>query len=429
MSTRTNILKTTPARIRVTKQMSLAFSICALLMSIVCIQCSDNLSQETFYKEDELQISAYLEEHKDEFSTLLDVLDITDLKPILNAYGHYTFFAPDNNAFNEFCSTAGFTSVAEFDKSYLTTLVKYHLLNREIESNYFPNGVLADTNYTGDNLVFSFLEGGLHSITVNNEANITEADIRVSNGFINKTNKVLSPVFLSLYDMLKAEPDYSIFTSALEATGLSDTLELIYVTETVNKYMKSRFTVFAEPNSVFQSDGINSFEDLKERYSDSGDLTNHSNGLNQFMAYHCVPGLYYLNQLDSFNYPTMAENKLISVTIRDDIYLNEHVTDTSEISISINRTNSNRSAKNGVIHSINQLMEVYDPQPKFFVFDFTSYQRINLGETYTAADLKDINGIKAENTGLWYRMSMLDEDSSYLETTSSKGMWNSRFPR
>ncbi len=75
---------------------------------------------------------------------------MTNLKTTLNAYGHYTFFAPDDDAFDTFLAQQGKSSVEEFDPAYLTTLVRYHLLDIEIESAYFRDGVIQDTTYSGD---------------------------------------------------------------------------------------------------------------------------------------------------------------------------------------------------------------------------------------------------------------------------------------
>ena len=54
----------------------------SVLMVVGLIQCNKNDTIEVFYKEDELLISAYLEAHADKYSTLLEVLDITGIKPI-----------------------------------------------------------------------------------------------------------------------------------------------------------------------------------------------------------------------------------------------------------------------------------------------------------------------------------------------------------
>ena len=63
--------------------------------------CREEEPLEVFFEEDELLISAYLDKHADTYSTMIRVLEITGLKSTLNAYGHYTFFAPDNAAFED----------------------------------------------------------------------------------------------------------------------------------------------------------------------------------------------------------------------------------------------------------------------------------------------------------------------------------------
>ncbi|KON26301.1 hypothetical protein AC481_07405, partial [miscellaneous Crenarchaeota group archaeon SMTZ-80] len=131
-------------------------------MTIICgltfllfTECKEEIEPETFFEEEELLISDYLEEHIDEYSSLLRVLEITNIKPILNAYGHYTFFAPDDMAFDNYCQEKGYSSIDEFDTEFLKDLIKYHLLNVEIQTNFLPNGALPDTTYSGDNLVFT----------------------------------------------------------------------------------------------------------------------------------------------------------------------------------------------------------------------------------------------------------------------------------
>ena len=401
------------------------------LAIIAMTQCNRNEPIEVFYTEEELLISDYLEAHADKYSTLLEVLDITGIKPVLNAYGHYTFFAPDNNAFSEFIAANGHTSIQQFDAGFLKTLIKYHLIGKEIETNYLPNGVLSDTTYSGDNLVFGYGEGGLNTITVNGESQITERDIRVANGFINRVNKVFDPLFLSIFDRLESLGNYGIFASALQATGLNDTLSRIYVPLNPKVNIKTRFTLFCETDEVFNENGIHSIDDLKARYSDSGDLSDPKNGLHKFISYHCLPNVLYLNQLDSFNYITLASNRLVNVKLTGDFLLNWHQ-DTEEglpgeSFVKILPENSNKSARNGVIHSIDKILELYEPKPVYFTFDLTSYQGINIGQIYTQEELKTMKGITAENTGIFYRMSNLDEDSSYLETTLTNIGWTVEF--
>ena len=397
----------------------------ASLLLITGCQVEDPI--EVFYEEEELLISAYLEEYSGEYSSLLRVLEITRIKPILNAYGHYTFFAPDNNAFDEFCQEQGCSSVEDFAVTYLTMLIKYHLLDIDVETHFLPNGVLPDTTFSGDNLIFSFSEGGLKTIMINSHATIIERDIKVENGRIHKIDKVLPPVFLSVYDRISEEPAYNLFAEALEATGLKDTLNVINIKLKDDLSIKSRFTLFPESNQVFEGAGIHSLDELITKYSDSDDITNPENGLNRFMAYHCVTGQYFLNQIDSFNYNTLAVNEQINVTIGDDIYLNRKIIDNNgqseEWHVGIIAAGSNNPAKNGVYHSIDKVMEVYEPEPVYFKFELTDYQGISPNTVYSEKDLEYIDGISTENTGLYYRPSILDEDSMYLETTSTMVGW------
>jgi uncharacterized surface protein with fasciclin (FAS1) repeats len=395
-----------------------------LAIAAFLIQCSSDKGNDVFYTENEMQISSYLEAHSDTYSTLLEVLQITGIQPALNAYGHYTFFAPDNDAFANFITSSGHTSIRDFEISYLITLVKYHLINKEIETSYLPNGALADTTWSGDNLVFDFGEGGLSNVLINGKSRITERDIQVANGFINRIDQVIDPIFLSVFDQLEKLGNYTLFTEALTKTGFADTLKSIYVPIGENITVKTRFTLFCESDEVFQQSGIGTFDDLKDTWSDSEDLLDPDNGLHKFMGYHCLPEIYYLNQLDSFNYITLAENKLLNIRLAGEIFLNFKPLHPL---IRILRDQSNISAKNGVIHAIDNIMEVAEPSPAYFRFDLTSYPGLELGKTYTDDDLKEIGSIASEKTGLWYRMSLLDEDSSYLETTTASIGWTVEF--
>ena len=393
--------------------------------------CNVEELPETFYKEEDLLISSYLEEHPDEFSSLLEVLEITNLKPILNAYGHYTFFAPDDDAFDLFCRENGCSCVEDFDIEYLKTLVKYHLLDIDIETSFLPNGVLSDTTFTGDNLVFTFNEGGLNSIMINGEATIIKRDIRLGNGNINKIDKVLKPVTKSIYHVLLEKEEYRIFTKTLEITGLNDTLSIIKIPLHKDKYIRGRFTLFVESDKVFHMEGIYSVNDLIDKYSDSDNPADKNNGLYKFMAYHCIPGLYYLNTLNPYNYSTLCKNTLINIDISDGIYLNRHILGGSEYQtdwcINVIRDESNKPVKNGVYHVIDKILEPWDPEPVYCKFEFTDYQGIAIDNIYTSDDLRHVKGISCEDTYLWYRNSVIDEDSSYLETTSNSVGWSVEF--
>src|SRR4030042_4589673 len=301
---------------RPTEHITALMILLVLAALFLIIGCREEIPDEVFFEEDELLISDYLGEHQDKYSTLIKVLEITDLKNTLNAYGHYTFFAPDNNAFSDFCTRMGKNSVEEFDKDYLVTLVRYHLIDIEIESSYFRDGVIPDTTYSGDYLVITYSEGGLETIHVN-EAMIIERDILVENGVIHTIDKVLAPKVGSIFSRIRESADYSIFGHALELAGLDDTLDLIRIDLNEDIFIRSRFTIFAETDEVYNQADIFTAENLVAHYSDTGDPADKDDGFYKYMAYHVVPGLYYLNNIDSFNYPHLFENMLVNARLNN----------------------------------------------------------------------------------------------------------------
>jgi hypothetical protein len=84
---------------------------------------------------------------------------------------------------------------------------------------------------------------------------------------------------------------------------------------------------------------------------------------------------------------------------------------------------SNRQAKNGVFHEIDQMLIPREPPPAYLMFDLTDYQGMSIGQVYTEEDLKDIPGISSDHTGIYYRNSILGDGETNLQTTSENPGW------
>ena len=398
-----------------------------VLSGLMLTTCEEEPLEEVFFEEDELLISAYLEEHRDDYSSLIRVLELADLKSTLNAYGHYTFFAPDNGAFEAFLQQQGKSSLEEFDEEYLLNLVRYHLLDIVIESAYFRDGVIQDTTYSGDHLVVTFSEGGLENIMVN-DATLVKRDIHVENGIIHRIDRVLEPVTGSIVDRLQENGNFSVFSDALAITSLADSLDMVNIRLNEDIHFRSRFTLFVESDETYFQKGTHTVQDLVDKYSDTGDPTAKNDGLYRYVAYHVVPDLLFLNELDSFNYQTLAEDFHIHVTLEDEVYLNRHTDEQAGLQyIKVIEEESNQSAKNGTYHVIDRIMEPYEPEPVYMIIDLTNYQGISIGQEYTEKELEDIRGISAENTGLWFRNSILADGETNLQTTSDRVGWEVEF--
>lgn len=152
----------------------------------------------------------------------------------------------------------------EYSKSY-RLLVEGKMLNTLYAYN--PNG---------DNQL----------IKINNLAPIIKPNLEMTNGYIHVISEVLNPVDISGYDWLQQQNQYSILAQAMEISGIKKKLKW-------NKY-----TLFAEPDSIYRRYGIKYVEDLINRIATPGiALTTKANAFYQFTSYHILDREYFMNDL------------------------------------------------------------------------------------------------------------------------------------
>lgn len=239
-----------------------------------------------------LTIGQYLEKNQKEYSKFYRLLSDGKLLPTLYAYNpygdDYTLFLPTNEAIDHFIQQdqnhGNFEELVK-DTSFIKILVRYHTLNKKTYTDEFPDGAFVDRTLTGERLVTSFSAiGDNQLIKINNVAPIIKPNLKMANGFIHVISEVLQPVAISGYDWLQQQNNYSILAKAMELSGIRKKL-------TWNKY-----TLFAEPDSIYHRYGINNVEDLVSRIATHGvSLTTTSNSFYKFTAYHILNGEYFMN--------------------------------------------------------------------------------------------------------------------------------------
>ena len=129
-----------------------------------------------------------------DLSVLGDALISADLAVTLQAAGSYTLLAPNNAAFVSLLAEIGMTKDQLFaDKPLLTSVLKYHLLPGEINSNDIPLNIPLAT-VQGATLKVDKIMGVL-TITDgrNRKSQIIQMDLDASNGIIHVIDKVLLP--------------------------------------------------------------------------------------------------------------------------------------------------------------------------------------------------------------------------------------------
>ncbi len=389
---------------------------------------------EAFVDEDIFLIADYIEDHQDTYSKFYRVMIEGDLIDPLSAYNPFgngfTLFLPTDEAFDRYIqnndSYSSFEALIE-DKEFVRVLGRYHLVNIGLKSNEFPYGALPDTTATGDVLTIGFSTSFDSTIyKVNNVASVTQPNLEMVNGYIHEISEVLKPINFPGVEWLQNEDGYSILSGALTLAGITDTLG-IYRTTGPGQVIRNKYTILAEHDSIFQRNGIQSVDDLLERYNTPG-LTpdDPDNQFFQFAAYHVLEGDYFLVDFEvTRNYNTYASAP-VRIQTGLELRLNPGV-DTFRLEISemgdttairhigLFYQESDINSKTGPIHLIDQVLEYYIPPTSEQIFQFYEAPPINnLRNTQGTHDL-----LKVDQDDLEVITFTGPDEIIYYKTTSN----------
>jgi uncharacterized surface protein with fasciclin (FAS1) repeats len=372
-------------------------------------------------------IAQYIDTHP-EFSEFAKILESTNLGSLLSVRGPFTLFLPSDDQMNAYYAEKGVSSYLELDPVEVRRLLLNHLIPSKIETGDIGLGAVRDTNALGDYLVTEF-EGS--DIIINKSVRIIKRNIPAANGVIHLIDKVIEPVTVSVYDLIAANPGFSLFAEGLKRTGLKDTLQLI--TFPFNgKPARTRFTVLAVPDSIFAKApyNITTIDGLISYFTDAPDsVTYLNNGFYRYMEYHCLGETYYFNNLSTRAYPILSYDNNISVTVDNEDYKLNINKLTKEYTHFIESL-SNYPAKNGAVHTISDLLPVFEPEPTPLVWETTDHFDLKQGDYYDKYYMRWFDGqntfenIKWEGDYLLYYFK--DHDTGKLlndDCLSMSGWW------
>jgi uncharacterized surface protein with fasciclin (FAS1) repeats len=340
---------------------------------VFIISCKKTEIQQTTTTD--VNIVGYLDKNPDSFSLFRQILERTETSAFLNAYGAYTCFAPTNSGVRTYLQKISAASVEAADLTTLKDMVRLHLLEDTVYTGSFTDGKLPVITMYGQYLVTSVtFRDGLSSYVVNRQATVTKTNIKVGNGIIHQIDNVLLPATKTIAQQLLAKPEYSIFVQALQATGYYTLLN------TVNPSLTNRWmTVFAESNQALADSGINSYAQLKTKYSQTGNPVNTNDSLNMYVAYHISDGLKFLGDIiGTATHETRLPQEVISVKlIGQDVVLNQDVFNgVLELGIKLNRAKSDIASTNGVWHDAAAHFMVKFRKPTALFWDVSSFEEI-----------------------------------------------------
>lgn len=261
------------------------------LIALMIFSCETDTVDSHWTGSDELTIYQYLEKNQSDYSKFYRILEKGRLLGTLSAYNpygeNYTLFLPTNDAIDRFIEKSEkYHSIEEVlkDTSFLYSFTRYHVLNRKVHTDEFPDGALMDKTLTGDRLITGFYTDGENQvIKVNNVAPIIKSNINLTNGYIHVITEVLQKAEIKGYDWIQQNGEYSILAGAMELALIPKRLWF------------SKYTIFAENDSIYHREGIFSVQDLIDRIATPGlPLANDANDFYQFTAFHIIRNEYYL---------------------------------------------------------------------------------------------------------------------------------------
>jgi uncharacterized surface protein with fasciclin (FAS1) repeats len=406
----------------------------SLTLLLMFASCEKKEITSNFEDQDKMSILDYVKQDKDTFALFLKIIETGKVDKILSAYNPnspgYTLFLPTNDAIRQFIAENGIYNTLDemlADTGYCTSFSKYHIVDIGIKSDDFPFGALPQLTLSGDILTVGFInEPDTSYYKINNTSPVIKTNIETSNGYIHLINKALTPIVYNSYEWLQNRNGFSIFLAAADATGLGDLLK----TDTKQEGSIQPFTLLIEHDSVFTNAGIHDFDELAAWLSpNDNDFQNVTNPLHQFVAYHILSDLRFLDDFVDVatNYntyssvPLYINGKGLDIAINDGKRNYDTIVtmgDTTIIDyVGVFYDASNVLTRSGSIHFVNQIMEIESPTQATQTFEF--YEEPLLNEFR----LEPGDYLIEDSTALYW-IHYKGVDLSFIEGNDDNGAWS-----
>ncbi len=333
-----------------------ALSALAVVSAASFTSCVDEVNTENRFTFKGELISGYLESSPERFSSFCEILSKArigrdslagSMLKTLSTYGSYTCFAPTNEAvelyiqeqYEEYMRSVeeheadstkhiintGITSpyLSDLSDSMASVIARNHLIERGYLTSEVGEGGKFPTNTMNGRITQSETladENGRVFVWLNNTSRIIEQDLEMENGIVHVIDKVLAPSSLKAAELLATYPSFSVFNSALQATGWHERLTEYEIdpdydntekgpafetqnkqTPPVPKFKHKCFTLLVESDDLLADPSKNSLnmaitnlDELEEFASHwygteaPGDYTNPKNAVYKFVAYHIL---------------------------------------------------------------------------------------------------------------------------------------------
>ena len=200
------------------------------LNTLLLTSCSDEPDSEYFYTFTGEMMSEYLKS-RPQYSEFSEIVERAGLMDLLATYGHYTCFAPSNEAVDKFLQGRGLSSVSQLSDADCDTIARTHLVSymyttydmigHKLPTVNMLNRYLAtEPGFDNDSNAVIVLEG-LAKIKFDLK------DDSVENGIMQPSDMVIEKSNSYITDLMRENPKISTFYSALVATGVINDVMLV----------------------------------------------------------------------------------------------------------------------------------------------------------------------------------------------------------
>lgn len=209
---------------------ALLLAMLAPFNTLILTSCSDEPDSEYFYTFTGEMMSDYLRSHP-EYSEFAEIVERAGFMDLLATYGHYTCFAPSNDAINTFLQKRGLNSVSQLSDADCDTIARTHLVSYMYTTydmighklptmNMMNRYLTTDPGFDNDSNAVIYLEGLAHIYFDLKDDSVENGIMQPINAVIEKSNSYIS-------DLIRDNPKISTFYKALVATGVINDVMLV----------------------------------------------------------------------------------------------------------------------------------------------------------------------------------------------------------
>ena len=183
--------------------------ILAFALSIVA--CNDDIDKSNRYTFTGETVADYLLNRSEKYSHFIKLLKRAELFSLLQTWGQYTLFLPDNDAVEKYIQDqdsiywatknsdnpvwTGITSpfIEELSDSMVNTIARMHLIEKDYRTAQMGEGALSKWTFNDRMLSINYkVDVERFYIMLNNDAAIIDGDNEVENGIIHLIDKPIN---------------------------------------------------------------------------------------------------------------------------------------------------------------------------------------------------------------------------------------------